>query len=61
MTAGHELPLPADLKPGEYTLSLGLFDVSEGKVRPVEFALQVSARDDQGYYRMAKVQIGAAR
>jgi hypothetical protein len=61
VTTRHELPLPADLKPGEYTLSLGLFDVSEGKVRPVEFALKISARDAEGYYRMAKVQIGVAQ
>ena len=57
VTTRHGLQLPADLKPGEYTLSLGLFDVSQDKVRPVEFALKVSARDDEGYYRMAKVQI----
>lgn len=36
VTTRHELPLPADLKPREYTLSLGLFDVSDGKERPVD-------------------------
>ena len=34
--------LPADLRAGDYALSLGLFDVREGKTRPAEFALKES-------------------
>lgn len=60
VTARLELPLAAELKPGEYTLSLGLFDVGAGRVRPVEFALKATARDGEGYYRMATVQVRAA-
>ena len=52
-----ELPLPADLKPGEYQLSIGLFDVAETQVRPVEFALQAAIRDAAGFYRVAALQL----
>jgi len=51
--------LPADLKAGDYALFLGLFDVREGKTRPVEFALNASARDSEGYYRVGKVPVSA--
>jgi hypothetical protein len=51
--------LPADLKPGDYALSLGLFDVREGKTRPVEFALKESARDSEGYYHVGTVPVSA--
>jgi len=55
-----ELPLPTNLKAGRYTVSLGLFDDSSGKDRPVEFALKTSARDADGYYRVAEVEVTAA-
>jgi hypothetical protein len=51
--------LPADLKPGDYALSLGLFDVREGKTRPVEFALKESTRDSECYYRVGTVPVSA--
>jgi Domain of unknown function (DUF4832) len=57
----HELVLPSDLKAGSYDVALGLFDVSRGKTRPVEFALRASARDAAGYYHLAKVPVTAAR
>jgi hypothetical protein len=56
----YELALPGDLKSGDYALSLGLFDVRAGKARPVEFALKESARDSEGYYRVATVPVSAA-
>jgi len=51
--------LPADLKSGRYTVSLGLFDGSSGKDRPVEFALQASLREPEGYYRVAEVEVAS--
>jgi hypothetical protein len=39
---------------------LGLFDVSSGKDRPVEFALKTELRDPEGYYRLATVSVTAA-
>ena len=54
-----ELPLPTDLKPGRYQLSIGLFDVTETQVRPVEFALQAAIRDAEGYYRVATLQLSS--
>jgi len=56
----NQLALPADLKTGRYTVSLGLFDGSSGKDRPVEFALQVSRRGPKGYYRVAEVEVTSA-
>jgi hypothetical protein len=53
----HQLALPADLKPGRYTLSLGLFDGTSGKERPVELALQEGLRDAAGFYRVAEVDV----
>jgi len=55
-----QLVLPADLQPGRYAVSLGLFDGSSGKDRPVEFALQVSLREPEGYYRVAEVEVTSA-
>jgi hypothetical protein len=52
-----QLALPADLKPGRYTVSLGLFDTSSGKERPVEFALKADAKEPDGYYRVATIEI----
>jgi hypothetical protein len=49
--------LPANLKPGRYAVSLGLFDRSSGKERPVEFALQAGIRDNAGFYRVAEVEV----
>ena len=54
----YEIGLPSELEPGSYALALGLFDVArEGKARPVEFALKASARDSEGYYRLADADI----
>ena len=55
----NQLALPADLKSGRYTVSLGLFDGSSGKDRPVEFALQASLREPEGYYRVAEVEVAS--
>jgi Domain of unknown function (DUF4832)/Beta-galactosidase len=55
----NELALPADLKPGRYTVSLGLFDASSGKQRPVDFALQANLRETDGYYRVAEVEVAS--
>jgi len=52
-----EFDLPASLKSGDYTLSLGLFDVREDKTRPVEFELKESARDSEGYYRVCTIAV----
>ena len=57
ITVQSQLALPADLKPGRYTVSLGLIDRSSGRERPVEFALSASARDVEGYYRVAEVEV----
>jgi len=59
VTSRYEVPLPATLAPGQYQLSLGLFDVSSGKDRPVEFALKAGLRDREGYYRVATVSVTA--
>jgi hypothetical protein len=56
----NQLTLPSDLKPGRYTVSLGLFDGSSGKDRPVDFALQASRREPDGYYRVAEVDCSPA-
>jgi len=53
----NQLALPADLKPGRYTVSLGLFDGSSGQDRPVDFALQARLRSAEGYYRLAEVEV----
>ena len=55
-----QLTLPADLKPGRYTVSLGLFDRSLGKDRPVELALQAARREPEGYFRVAEVAVATA-
>lgn len=55
----NQLALPADLKSGRYTVSLGLFDGSSGKHRTVEFALQASLREPEGYYRVAEVEVAS--
>lgn len=55
----YQLPVPSDLKPGSYDLAIGLFDLTDGKDRPVEFALKASARDPAGYYRLASVPVTA--
>ena len=60
VSSRYQLPLPADLKPGSYDLAIGLFDLTDGKERPVEFALKASARDPAGYYRLASVPVIAA-
>ena len=53
----NQLTLPVDLKPGRYTVALGLFDSSTGKERPVEWALQATRRDADGYYRISEVEV----
>ena len=60
VSSRYQLPLPADLKPGAYALAIGLFDLTDGKERPVEFALKASARDSEGYYRLTSVPVTAA-
>jgi hypothetical protein len=57
----YELPLPSDLKAGSYEVALGLFDLNQGKTRPVEFALKAATRDANGYYRLARVEIEMTR
>jgi len=52
-----QLALPADLRSGRYTVSMGLFDVTSGKDRPVEFALKAETREPDGYYRVATIEI----
>jgi hypothetical protein len=54
-----QLAVPSDLKPGRYTVSLGLFDSSSGKDRPVELALQATLREPEGYYRVAEVEVSS--
>jgi hypothetical protein len=56
----NQLTLPPDLPAGRYAVSLGLFDRSAGKERPVELALQASLRDPVGYYRVAEVAVAPA-
>ena len=52
-----QLAVPANLKPGRYTVSIGLFDSSSGKDRPVEMALQATRREADGYYRVTEVEV----
>ena len=59
ITLQSQLALQADLKPGRYTVSLGLIDRSSGSERPVELALKSSARDVEGYYRVGEVEVGS--
>jgi hypothetical protein len=59
ITVQSQLALPADLKSGRYTVSLGLIDGTSGRERPVELALVSSARDVEGYYRVAEVEVGS--
>jgi hypothetical protein len=54
-----ELPLPATLQPGQYHLAIGLIDAAASSERPVEFALKLSTRDSQGYYRVGTVRVSA--
>ena len=55
-----EILLPAQLKPGEYELSVGLFDAASGKERAVEFALKATSRDAEGFYRVASLPVSKA-
>jgi hypothetical protein len=59
VSSRYQLPLPSDLKPGSYDLAIGLFDLADGKERPVEFALKASARDPAGYYQLVSVPVTA--
>ncbi len=56
----YRLPLPSDLKPGDYDVAIRLFDLSGASERPVEFALRASARDSEGFYKLASVPVSAA-
>jgi hypothetical protein len=38
-------------------VSIGLFDRSSAKERPVEFALQAGLREDPGFYRVSKIEV----
>lgn len=53
----RELALPAHLTPGEYHLSIGLFERASAGERPVEFALKADRRDAAGYYRVASMTL----
>ena len=53
----QDLALPIRLTPGEYQLSIGLFDRGSAGERPVEFALQADLRDAAGYYRVASMTL----
>jgi hypothetical protein len=55
----NQLILPADLKSGHYTVSLGLFDSPSGKDRSVELALQAPRRETDGYYRVTEVDVSS--
>ncbi|MDI1248453.1 MAG: DUF4832 domain-containing protein [Lacunisphaera sp.] len=57
VSASYQLPVAADLQPGAYDLAIGLFDLHNGKERPVEFALQANLRDAEGYYRVTEVEV----
>ena len=59
--ATSQLNLPPGLKPGAYTVSLGLFDRSTTKERPVEFALQASVREPDGFYRVSETVVAAMK
>lgn len=59
VSSRYELPLPANLKAGSYEVALGLFDVNQGKTHAVDFALQSSLRDTEGYYRLARLPVAA--
>lgn len=54
------LPLAAALPTDRYAVSLGLFDRSTGKERPVEWAMQAARRDADGYYRVAEIELVSA-
>ena len=56
----YEFSLPADLKPDEYQLAIGLFDRSGSQERPVEFGLKASLRDREGFYQLTKVPVTPA-
>jgi hypothetical protein len=60
VSSRYQLPVPSDLKPGDYDLAIGLFDLTGGKERPVEFALKASVRDPGGYYNLTRVTVNAA-
>jgi hypothetical protein len=55
----EQLTLATNLVSGRYAVSLGLFDRSSGKNRPVEWALQANRRDPEAYYRIAEVEVTA--
>jgi len=55
----NQLSLPSDLKSGRYTVSMGLFDSSSGKDRPVELALQATRRELDGFYRVSAVEVSS--
>jgi Domain of unknown function (DUF4832)/Beta-galactosidase len=57
ITVSGKLNLPAELKSGSYNVSIGLFDRSSAKERPVEFALQAGLREDPGFYRVSKIEV----
>ena len=55
-TSAAEAPPPTR---GVHDLAIGLFDLTDGKERPVEFALKASAREPAGYNRLASVPVTA--
>ncbi len=60
VTSTCQFSLPANLNSGSWAVAIGLFDLSAGKDRPVEFALKSAARDAEGYYTVARVPGAAA-
>ena len=56
----NDLAVPASLNPGRYAVSIGLFDSSSERERPVEFALKANVREPEGYYRVAEIEVSPA-
>jgi hypothetical protein len=59
VSSRHQLPLPTDFMPGNYDLAIALYDLTGAKERPVEFALDASLRDPEGFYKLASMLVNA--
>lgn len=57
ITVHGQMALPSDMKAGRCLVSVGLFDSSSGKQRPVELAVRADCRDSEGFYRVAEVEV----
>ena len=60
VSSRYQRSLPSDLTLGVYDRAIGLFDLTGGKERPVEFALKASVRDPKGYYNLTRVTVNSA-